>query len=229
MKGRLLAGAAVTAAAAVFLPAGRADAACHAFTIAASPANPAEGASVQVTVTRDAAVRPSHVRVTSINGTATGGADFPPVDRVVDMQTETSSTFAVPITDDGAPEGAETFKLHLSDPGGCEINPNFELGPDAVVTIQPSDAPTATTTAATTAAPRASTTRASDTTTTSAAATTTALEETGTTEPTTAEVAAKPGDDDDDNAPGWLIAIGSAAFIAAAGLGVYGVRRMRAG
>lgn len=120
------------------LPA-RVDAACHAFTVKASPSSVAEGAKVTVTVSRDAAVNPSDVHVSTVNESAQAPADFTKLDEQVEFTSETSKTLSIPIANDTAAEGAETFRVHLSDPGGCAVNPNFQLGPDARVTIQASD------------------------------------------------------------------------------------------
>src|SRR5688500_15192508 len=72
-------------------------AACHAFTIAVSPASVAEGGTVTVTVTRDAGVNPSNVDVSSINETAQAGSDYPAVQRTVSFTTETQQTFTVAV------------------------------------------------------------------------------------------------------------------------------------
>lgn len=116
---------------------------------------------VTVTVTRDGDVQDSQISVTSVNETANGGSDFPTVARSVVFTAGIQQTFEVPITNDSAPEGAETFRLHLSDPSGCLINPNYFVGPDATVTIAANDAVPSTTTstiaATTSTAPSAST------------------------------------------------------------------------
>src|SRR5688572_28434380 len=79
-----------------------ANAACHAFTVKAAPTSLAEGGTLTVTVGRDGTVSPSQVRLTSIDGTATGGADFAKVDQVVSFTSELEKTITVPITDDTA-------------------------------------------------------------------------------------------------------------------------------
>lgn len=117
-------------------------AACHAFTVSINPATVAEGGSVAVTVARDAEVGPSSVQVTSVDETATSGADYDKVDRRIEFSTERQQTFSVDTRDDSSQEGTETFLLRVSNGAGC-INPNFRYGPDARVTIQASDsAPT---------------------------------------------------------------------------------------
>lgn len=144
------------------LQAGPASAACHAFEVSADPATVAEGGVVQVTVTRDGAVGTSQIDVETVDGSARGGADYTAVSRrTIAFTNETSQTFPVQTSDDGGQEGAETFKLHLSNPGGCTVNPNFDVGPDATVTISANDdpgAPQTTATAAPTTAGRPGTT-----------------------------------------------------------------------
>lgn len=125
-----------------------ASAACHSFTVAADPGSVSEGGTVTVTVTRDAGVNPSRVDVSSVDETARAGEDFPAVQRTISFTTETQQTFTVVVTDDSMPESAETFRLHLSNPGGCAVNPNFVVGADARVTIPAND--TAGTTSPTT-------------------------------------------------------------------------------
>lgn len=125
---------------ALLMAAPRALAACHAFTVSANPAEVAEGGKVTVTVSRDAGLNPSQVDVSSVDVTATAGEDYPAVKRTISFATETQQSFELAVTDDSAAEGDETFKLHLSNPGGCAINPNFQLGPDATVTIPHNDA-----------------------------------------------------------------------------------------
>ena len=100
----------------------------------------AEGASVQVTVSRDGAVGTSEIDVETLDGSARGGADYASVARrTIAFTNETSQTFPVTVRDDADAEPAETFRLHLSNPGGCAVNPNFSVGPDATVTISASD------------------------------------------------------------------------------------------
>jgi hypothetical protein len=118
---------------------GRAEAACHAWTVSASPSSVAEGGKVTVTVTRDAAVNPSSVHVTTVDGSAKAPGDYTKLDQQVSMTSETSKTLTVTTRDDATPEGAETFKVHLHDGGGCAVNSDFEYGPDAVVSIKASD------------------------------------------------------------------------------------------
>jgi hypothetical protein len=99
----------------------------------------AEGAKVTVTVSRDAAVNPSDVHVSTVDESARAPADFTKLDEQVELTSETSKTLSITITNDAAAEGAESFRVHLSDPGGCAVNPNYRVGPDAKVTIKASD------------------------------------------------------------------------------------------
>ena len=117
-----------------------ASAACHFFTVTASPERVTEGAPVEITVTRDANIGPSQVDVATVNDSATAPDDFTALDETASFMLETELTFTVPTIDDSTDEPAETFRVHLSDPGGCMVNPNFELGPDAVVTVEDNDA-----------------------------------------------------------------------------------------
>lgn len=115
-------------------------AACHAFEVNAEPATVAEGGGVQVTVSRDADVAPSQIDVETIDGSARAGADYTAVARRTITFTEgTAQTFPVQTADDSEREAPETFRIHLSNPGGCAVNPNFTVGPDATVTIAASD------------------------------------------------------------------------------------------
>jgi Ca2+-binding RTX toxin-like protein len=72
------------------------------------------------------------VRYTTADGTATGGADYTPVEGVLTFAPgETSKTISVPILNDTVYEGDETFKLTLSNP----VNAGLPY-PDALGTIQ---------------------------------------------------------------------------------------------
>ena len=120
-------------------------AACHRFTVEATPQRVSEGANVRVTVTRDAAVAPSSIDVETIDDTATANQDFAGVERTVAFTgDDTKETFDIAITNDSAAEPEERFKLHLSNPDGCPPNTNYDVGDDAEVTIAASDAPGAT-------------------------------------------------------------------------------------
>lgn len=136
--GRVL--AVVTLAAALLVPlAGTAHAACHAFTVEVDPATPSEGQTVTVTIRRDADVQPSSVRVRTVDGTATGGDDYTPLDERVEFEDGTERTREIGILDDDATEDDETFDVELSEGEGCEVNQNFSYD-SATVTIQDDDA-----------------------------------------------------------------------------------------
>jgi hypothetical protein len=220
----LIATALVAAVAAVAPP--RALAACHAFIVSVNPATVAEGGTVTVTVGRDFNANPSSVDVSTVNGSAVAGQDYTGVQRTLSMSTETSQSFTVATTNDTAPEAAETFKIHLSNGSGCSVNPNFQYGPDATVTIQDNDAapaPTAAPTAPATAAPttaRATSTTAV-TTTTVAAETSTSVEDTTTSDVALGDDLA--ADEDEDNGGGGGSAVLAVlAIILIAGIGGLG-------
>jgi hypothetical protein len=212
-------------------------AACHAFEVKAAPAQVAEGGKVTVTVSRDAAVNPSSVDVSSVDGSATGDVDYPAVNRTISFAGETEQSFEVPITDDPDAEGAESFRLRLSNPGGCAVNQNFQLGPDAPVTIEASDQPAATTAPPPTTGEAAPTTATP--TTAGGATTTTASEATSTTDATTTTVPrsttstiatdeAAAADDDDGGSSALPFVIGALVLVAAAAGGIaYYLRRRR--
>jgi hypothetical protein len=129
-------------------------AACHHFMVAAAPNPVTEGDTVTLTVSRDAALAPSNVDVSTIDETAKGGQDYTPLRETVRFTNETSRTFTIKTLDDNLVEPAQTFRLHLSNPGGCAINPNYVVDPDARVTIQEDN----DTSVATTATPAVSAT-----------------------------------------------------------------------
>jgi hypothetical protein len=136
---RILAVAAL-AAAAVALTGGPAIAACHSFTVQVSPATVREGGEVNVTVRRDAAVDPSQIDVSTVDGTARARRDYTQLRRTVSFTTDTEQTFTISTGDDSSDERAERFRVHLSNPGGCAANPSFVVGPDAQVMIRDNDA-----------------------------------------------------------------------------------------
>jgi hypothetical protein len=156
----------------VLSEAGPAAAACHHFTVSASPNPVAEGSALTVTVSRDANLAPSHVDLSTIDETAKAGQDYQPLGRTVSFTNDTKQSFPVSIISHATSEPVRTFRLHLSNPGGCAINPNFVLDPDVRVTIQANGVPA--TSAATAPKPSATTagTRATSPRATSAAATT---------------------------------------------------------
>ncbi|MFZ6005209.1 MAG: Calx-beta domain-containing protein [Actinomycetota bacterium] len=185
-------------------------AACHFFNISVAPASVAEGGVVTVTVFRDGEVLPSAVDVTSIDETATAGADYQAVARNVDFVAGTQQTFDVSITNDPTPEAAETFRLHLSNPTGC--SGGLAVGPDATVTIAANDAVPSTTTS-TTAATTSTASSASTSTTAPAPSTSTTQHDTnesrrgavpGETTSTEASTtsSAEPGDDESTSTSG---------------------------
>jgi hypothetical protein len=220
------AGLAITLLVAVWTPA--AWAACHAFEVSADPANAPEGTSVTVTVTRDAAVNPSSVRLRTVDGTATGGQDYEPVDRRVEFTSETQQQLTLQILQDGADEPAETFRLELSEGAGCEVNPSFRYD-SAMVTVadddDPSPAPSPTTAPPApgpTAAPPpgATTTAAAESTSTTAAESTTTTDSdpsatTGV--PPTVDDASEDALGDDDGGGGGLGWVLVAVLLAGAG------------
>lgn len=110
-------------------------AACHHFSVTANPASVTEGGTVTVTVSRDGAVGPSQVDIATVDGTAKAGRDYMALQRTVTFTTETSQKFAVTTLDDHARSGARHFRLHLSHPGGCTVNPNYVVDPDGTVTV----------------------------------------------------------------------------------------------
>ena len=138
---------AVLAGAAIVIPAPTALAACHAFMIDASPRTVAEGGKVTVTVGRDGNVSPSRVDARAVNGTARSGSDFTGGQRrTISFTNETSKTFTIPVVNDAAREGAETFRVELvtGSGDGCTVNPNFSYDPPVTVTIGANDQPAAT-------------------------------------------------------------------------------------
>jgi hypothetical protein len=225
MRRRLLFALLLVTAFAVVAP-GPALAACHAFTISVSPSTVAEGGSVTVTVTRDAALADSSVKVSSVNGSAAAGQDFPAVDRTVSMTgSATSQTFAVTTINDTASESTEMFSLHLSNGGGCAVNPNFSYGSDAAVQIQDNDAAPVTQPAPATVAPTAApTTRATTTTVTTTTTTTTVVDETTTTgdTTTTTDDLALASDSDDGGGGGGTVLLALLAIALIGGVGYVG-------
>lgn len=186
-----------------------ASAACHRFSMEVSPASVQEGGTVTVVVSRDNAAADSGIRVSTVDGTARAGSDFAALNEQVNFTgSETERSIQIQIIDDQASEGAESFNVHLSDPSGCAVNPNFSVAADQTVTIGASDA------AAVTTGPAAGVT----TPTTAPAATTSAPASTTTTapdEPTETET----GDDEEDGGlPVVPIVILIIVLVAAAGI-----------
>lgn len=113
-----------------------ASAACHRFTLEVSPTSPAEGETVTVTVTRDAAVDDSSVTVSTSAGTAQPGSDFSALqERIEFTGSEVERSVTIEILADDTAEGSEDFTVGLGNPGGCAVNPNFSLADDVTVTI----------------------------------------------------------------------------------------------
>lgn len=137
---RLLGLAAALLSATVVLTGEPVLAACHAFTVEADPATLTEGGEVTVTVSRDAAVDPSQIDVSTVDGTARSGRDYARLRRTVSFTDETEQTFTIATRDDDSDESAERFRVHLSNPGGCAANPSFVVGPDAQVIVRDNDA-----------------------------------------------------------------------------------------
>ena len=122
-------------------------AACHHFTVKATPTAVPEGGKVTITVSRDGNLAPSNVDVSTVDETAKGGQDYQPFHKTFSFTNETQQTDTVQTLNDQQPGSDKTLRLHLSNPGGCAVNPNYVLDPDARVTAQE------TTAAATSAAP----------------------------------------------------------------------------
>lgn len=213
-----------------------ANAACHAFTVEVEPATVAEGAAVKVTVSRDAGVGPSQIDVETVDGSARGGSDYQAVPRrTLSFSSETSQSFDVATMDDAEAESNETFKLHLSNPGGCAVNPRFVVGPDAIVTVTDNDTANTTRAPATTATTASATSRS--TATTSKSTTSTAMAESTTSTSSEASIsqtsttsdiddlaAADVDEGDDDSGIPAAVAL-LALVVAAAGAGVWAWRR----
>jgi hypothetical protein len=130
---------AVLIAVATLFIGGPAQAGCHAFTLSVSPTSTQEGGGINVTVRRDGEVDDSSVRVSTINESATSPADYSRVNQVVSFTSGTSRSLQIITNNDATTEGDETFRVHLSEPAGCDPNTNYQLGPDVRVTIRASD------------------------------------------------------------------------------------------
>lgn len=124
----------------MLLSVGGASAGCHAFTVEASPSTVSEGGTVSVTVRRDNNFNPSNVDVSTVDESAKVNQDYTEFKKTVSFTNEKEQTFnaAISIRDDSSFEPPETFKLRLSNGGGCQINPSFSYG-SATVTIQDND------------------------------------------------------------------------------------------
>ena len=211
-------------------------AACHAFTVTAKPSSVTEGAAVTVTVSRDAAVAPSNVDVETIDETAQAGLDYRGVARrTVSFSNDTAQSFDVPTVDNTEPEQAETFRLHLSNPGGCAVNPNYVVGPDVTVTILDNDeagttAPPTTGAPATTSKPANAgtvpTTTTTVTSTTESSTTSSSTSASTDTAPVAGGESALPdGEDTGSGGSAWAIVAGLAAVAALGAAGAVLWRR----
>jgi hypothetical protein len=110
-------------------------AACHHFSVTASPNPVTEGRTLAVTVSRDANLAPSHVDVSTVDETAKAAQDYTQLNRTVSFTSDIQQSFPVPIVSHSTSTPNRTFRLHLSNPGGCAVNPNFVVDPDVRVTI----------------------------------------------------------------------------------------------
>ncbi len=111
-------------------------AACHHFTVKASPTSVTEGGKVSITVSRDGSVAPSNVDVSTVDGTAKAGQDYQAFHKTFSFTNQTQMTDTIQTLDDNQAGSDKTFALHLSNPGGCSVNPNYVLDPDVQVTVQ---------------------------------------------------------------------------------------------
>lgn len=131
----------VMAMAALVWLAPAASAACHRFTLDASPASVSEGDTATVTVTRDASAADSSVRVAASGQSADPDSDFSALDEQVSFTgSEVEKSVTIDIIADDEAESSETFTVGLSDPDGCSVNPNFSLADDVTVTIAADEA-----------------------------------------------------------------------------------------
>jgi LPXTG-motif cell wall-anchored protein len=126
-----------------------ATAACHAFAVSVDADEVVEGESVEVTVTRDAAVADSQVDVNTVDGTATAGVDYESLDDTATFPDNgTSQVFTVETLAVSGANGSRTFDVEVSNGSGCSVNPNFTYGDPVTVTItdaaeeDPTDDPT---------------------------------------------------------------------------------------
>ncbi len=225
---RLLVGLSVVA----FLLIGpQADAACHAFGVE-SLSQVAEGNKLQVTITRDADVNGSSVRVTTVNETAKAPADFTAINQRVSWTAGggTEKTITISTKEDSLDEPSETFSVKVSDAQGCNPpNTNYTYEDPKRITIADDDAartvpatPAPTKTPAPQAAPL--TTTPTPTATPSPTPKATKTPKPSPTPPVTALAVTA---EDDDGFP-WLPVAAVAGFLAAAG-GALILTRMRRG
>jgi len=123
--------------------AGTASAACHAFTVTVDPSTVTEGGKVSATVTRDGDLAASNIDISTIDETAKAPGDYTAIHETIQFGSSGSGDLSRSITistkNDSIHETNETFRVHLSNPGGCAVNPNYDVGPDARVTIKDND------------------------------------------------------------------------------------------
>lgn len=116
--------------------AGPASAACHDFTVSVDPVEVVEGEAVTVTVSRDAAIAPSSIDVSTADETAVSGVDYEPLDETADFPDGgTEQTFTISTIAHAEAKGSRTFRVELDNPQGCDVNSNYVVGDPAVVTI----------------------------------------------------------------------------------------------
>ncbi len=188
---------------------------CHSFSVSA-PDSVSEGNKVPVKVSRDAAVNPSSVRLTTVDGKAKSPGDFTAVDQRVQFTNETSRVVMVQTTNDAVTEGSEGFAVRVSAGEGCTVNPNFQYGAPEAISIKDDDKAPAT------SSPTAALTA------TAAATETPSPAATDVASPTLSPIgsaAALPVEEEDDGFP-WL-PLGIGAGIIAAGAGALILTRMR--
>jgi hypothetical protein len=225
---------------AVVLPAGPAWAGCHAWTVSVSPDTVTEGGTVTVKVTRDGAVNPSQVDISTVDESAHAPDDYTAASQTLKYTIETAQTFTVATVDDGTAGGPKTFRLHLSNPGGCAVNPNYVLGPDARVTINdngaavtsPATSPASTSADSTETGVTTSTAETQPSTASSTAASTTTASAASSAAPstsrsTTGQAAAKTSGGGGSSS-GPIVAIVIAILVVASGAGYALLRRRSA-
>ncbi|MEX0874870.1 MAG: Calx-beta domain-containing protein [Actinomycetota bacterium] len=207
--------------------AGQASAeACPTFTVSVSPPIVQEGGEASVTVSRRG-VGFNSVDLNTVSVSATAGIDFESLDLTVHFGSETSRAFGVEIFDDDDKEGEERFKLHLSNPQGCEPGDN-DLGGDKSVKIVASDqssggTPSPTSSPSPTPAPTATATASASPSPSPSPSVSPSPSPTPTLSPTplATSIAASVDQDDDDGLGGLAIAgivVAALALLAGTGL-----------
>jgi uncharacterized delta-60 repeat protein len=80
------------------------------------------GGTAMITATKTGPDLPASVQYTTNNGTATAGSDYSAVSGVLSFAAgETTKNIVIPIADDSAVEGNETFSVTLSAPSGANL------------------------------------------------------------------------------------------------------------